>query len=194
MKESNPTCLSDGEIIDLYWLRDEAAIRETDRKYRGYLHAVAWGVLADALDCEECLNDTYLRTWNAIPPARPQFLQAFLAKITRRLAIDRRRTQERDKRIPGAAVDTLAELAETLCSSDTVETAYESTTIAAVINRYLRTLPDRELDLFVSRYFQSESIPAIARRVGLSASGVRKALERMRRELRDRLEKEGITL
>ncbi len=194
MKEAPAAFLSDEEIIALYWERDENAIRETDRKYKGYLYTLAWSILADSGDCEECLNDTYLRTWNAIPPTRPLFLQAFLAKITRRLAIDRRRAEERHRRIPAAATDALSELAETLSSEDTVERAYESAVIAAVMNRYLRTLSDRDLDLFVSRYFHADSVPTIARRVGMSASGVRKALGRMREDLREYLEKEGIEL
>ncbi len=194
MKETNPAYLPDGEIIELYWRRDESAIRETDRKYRGYLHTLVWGILANSEDCEECLNDTYLRTWNAIPPARPLFLQAFLAKITRRLALDRRRAQARGKRVPAASVDTLSELAESLVAGETLESAYESAVIAAVINRYLRTLGERDLDLFLSRYFHADSVSAIARRTGMSASGVRKALERMRGELRTYLEKEGIQL
>ncbi len=194
MKEAHAALLSDEEIIALYWERDENAIRETDRKYKGYLYTLAWSILADSGDCEECLNDTYLRTWNAIPPTRPLFLQAFLAKITRRLAIDRRRAEERHRRIPAAATAPLSELAETLSSEDTVERAYESAVIAAVMNRYLRTLSDRDLDLFVSRYFHADSVPTIARRVGMSASGVRKALGRMREELREYLEKEGIEL
>ncbi len=194
MKEANTTVLPDESILDLYWERNERAIRETDRKYRGYLYTLAWGILADNEDCEECINDTYLRTWNAIPPARPQFFQAFLAKITRRVAIDRRRGQARGKRIPSDAVDTLSELADSLASGESVETAYESAVIAAVLNRYLRTLPERDLDVFLGRYFHADSVSAIARRVGLSASGVRKALTRMREELRVYLEKEGIFL
>ncbi len=194
MKQTKAAFLSDEEIIDLYWARDENAIRETDRKYKGYLYTLAWNILSDSGDSEECLNDTYLRTWNAIPPTRPQFLQAFLAKITRRLAIDRRRAEERAKRIPMAATDALSELADSLASGETVELSYESAVIAAVINRYLRTLSDCDLDLFVSRYFHADSVPTLARRVGMSASGARKALARMREELRAYLEKEGIEL
>ncbi len=194
MKEKHPAVLSDDAILDLYWQRDESAIRETDRKYRGYLHTLAWSILADSEDCEECLNDTYLRTWNAIPPARPQFLQAFLAKITRRIALDRRRAEARGKRVPATATDTLSELADSLSSGETVESAYESAVIAAIINRYLRTLSERDLDIFISRYFHADSVSGIARRVGLSVSGVRKALEKMRGELRVHLEREGIWL
>ncbi len=194
MKQHTVSPPSDEAIIALYWQRNESAITETDRKYRPYLHTIAWNILAVDEDCEECLSDTYLRTWNAIPPTRPQSLRAFLAKITRRLAIDRRRTRSRERRVPSSRHDPLDELAESLAASDSVEQAYESTVIAATINRFLRTLDDRDLDLFIGRYFESDTVPAIAERVGMSKSGVRKALERLRERLRRELEKEGIEL
>ncbi len=194
MKSSTAAVPSDEAIIDLYWARNESAITETDRKYRPYLHTVAWNVLAVTEDCEECLSDTYLRTWNAIPPTRPQCLRAFLAKITRRLAIDRRRQDESRRRIPSGHNEALEELSESLASPDSVENAYESTVIAATINRFLRTLDDRDLDLFVGRYFESDTVPVIAERVGMSESGVRKALVRLREGLRREMEKEGIAL
>ena len=91
---------------------DERAIAETDRKYRGYLHTVAWNIVKDEQDCEECLNDTYLKTWNSIPPQRPNCLKAFLTKITRTIAIDRYRRERRQKRVPSECTLSLAELNE----------------------------------------------------------------------------------
>ena len=89
MELQTQAAMSDEQIVELYWRRDERAIRETDRKYQHFLLTVAHNILRDAQDCEECLNDTYLGAWNAIPPARPKVLQAFLATIMRRTAIDR---------------------------------------------------------------------------------------------------------
>lgn len=186
--------LSDESIVALYWERDEAAIRETDRKYHGYLRTVAWNIVKDESDCEECLNDTYLRTWNAIPPQRPQSLQAFLTKIVRGIAIDRYRANRRQKRVPSECTVSLSELAETLCGTDSIEAEYEATVVGQVISDYLRELPERDMSLFVSRYFCSDSLSAIAGRMGMSESGVKKALLRLREGLRIKLEQEGIHL
>ena len=185
--------VSDDAIIALYWNRDEAAIAETDRKYRGYLHTVAWNIVKDEQDCEECLNDTYLKTWNSIPPQRPSCLKAFLTKITRSIAIDRYRRERRQKRVPSECTLSLSELAETLCG-DSPEAEYESALVGRIINDYLRTLSERDMCLFVSRYFCSDSLTTIAERTGMSESGVKKALLRLREGLRERLEKEGIKL
>ena len=193
MKHMPSAPVSDEAIIALYWNRDEAAIVETDRKYRGYLHTVAWNIVKDEQDCEECLNDTYLKTWNSIPPQRPNCLKAFLTKITRSIAIDRYRRERRQKRIPSECTLSLSELAETLCG-DTPEAEYETALVGKIINEYLRTLSERDMCLFVSRYFCSDSLPAIAERTGMSESEVKKALLRLREGLRERLEKEGIKL
>ena len=194
MKESNAAALpSDEIIVDLYWNRNEAAIAETDRKYRGYLHTVAWNIVKDEQDCEECLNDTYLKMWHSIPPQRPSCLKAFLTKITRSIAIDRYRKERRQKRVPSECTLSLSELAETLCG-DSAEVEYESAVVGQVINTYLRTLSERDMCLFVSRYFCSDPIADIAEKCGMSESGVKKALLRLREGLRNELEKEGIKL
>ena len=194
VKDANTAALpSDEAIVDLYWARDEAAITETDRKYRGYLHTVAWNIVKDEQDCEECLNDTYLKTWNSIPPQRPNCLKAFLTKITRTIAIDRYRRERRQKRVPSECTLSLSELAETLCG-DSPEVEYESALVGKVINDYLRTLPERDMCLFVSRYFCSDPIGDIAEKCGMSESGVKKTLARLREGLREKLEKEGIKL
>ena len=194
MKDTTTAALpSDEVIVDLYWNRNEAAISETDRKYRGYLHTVAYNILKDEQDCEECLNDTYLKTWNSIPPQRPSCLKAFLTKITRSIAIDRYRRDRRQKRVPSECTLSLSELAETLCG-DSAEVEYESAVVGQVINTYLRTLSERDMCLFVSRYFCSDPIADIAEKCGMSESGVKKALLRLREGLREQLEKEGIKL
>ena len=194
MKQSTTAAIpSDEHIIELYWKRDESAITETDRKYRGYLHTVAWNIVKDEQDCEECLNDTYLKAWNSIPPQRPSCLRAFLTKITRSVAIDRYRKEKRQKRVPTECTLSLSELADTLCG-DSPEVEYESAVVGKVINTYLRTLSERDMCLFVSRYFCSDPIGDIAAKCGMSESGVKKALLRLREGLRGELEKEGIKL
>ena len=193
MKYADTAALSDEAIIALYWKRDESAITETDRKYRGYLHTVAYNIVRDSRDCEVCLNDTYLKAWNAMPPEKPNCLKAFLTRITRNIAIDRYRRERRQKRLSTECTLSLTELADTLCG-DTAEAEYEAAVIGRIINDYLRALSERDMCLFVSRYFCSDPIPAIAARTGMSESGVKKALLRLREGLRTQLEKEGITL
>ena len=185
--------MQDRQILDLYWAREEQAIAETKTKYEPYCRSIAWNILYDRLDTEECLNDTYLKTWNSIPPQRPNCLKAFLTKITRTIAIDRYRKERRQKRVPTECTLSLSELAETLCG-DSPEVEYESALVGKVINDYLRTLPERDMCLFVSRYFCSDPIGDIAEKCGMSESGVKKALARLREGLREKLEKEGIKL
>ncbi len=194
MRTNDRAPLSDAAIVDLYWQRDEQAIRETDRKYSRYLSTVADSILHDRSDTEECLSDTYLRAWNAMPPDRPQFLQAYLAKIIRRLSLDRIRAAARRGRVSTRHTVALEELTESLASGESAEAAYEASVISHIINRYLATLTERDRTVFICRYFCADTLPDIAAQVGLSRGGVRKALERLREGLRTELEKEGITL
>jgi RNA polymerase sigma-70 factor (ECF subfamily) len=106
---ANEGVLADERIIELYNLRDESAISATDRKYRSYLYTIAFNILSNNEDSEECLNDTYLKTWNSIPPAMPRVLKAFLSRITRNTAIDKYDMQTADKRVPIAACDDLSD-------------------------------------------------------------------------------------
>ena len=193
MSEKSQSPLADASIIELYNARDERAISETDRKYGKYCHAIAYNILYSKEDAEECVNDTYLKAWNSIPPQRPNCLKAFLTKITRTIAIDRYRRERRQKRVPTECTLSLSELAETLCG-DSPEVEYESALVGKVINDYLRTLSERDMCLFVSRYFCSDPIADIAEKCGMSESGVKKALLRLREGLREKLEKEGIRL
>ena len=106
-KEKSCELLSDEQIIDLYFAREERAIKETDHKYGKYLFTIAYNIVQDTLDCEECLNDTYLNTWNRIPPTRPSIFHAFLSKIMRNIAVDRYRHNKAQKRALSRSVNTL---------------------------------------------------------------------------------------
>lgn len=186
--------LSDEQILDLYFARAERAIAETDKKYCQYLHTVAYNILANDQDVEECLQDTYLRVWNAIPPERPNVFYAYLAKITRNLSLSRYKAARRQKRILSEASVSLEELGE--CVPDDGEATYhlDSAIIAYVINRYLRSVPERRMYIFVSRYFYALTVPQIAKRLSCSVSLVKKELVEIRRALRQELEKEGIDI
>ena len=183
--------MSDEEIIALYWQRDENAIRATDAKYRDYLMAIARNIVRDLRDCEECLNDTYLDAWNAIPPKRPTLLQAFLATIMRRTAIDRHRANTRDKRVPTDAIDSFDELEYVIVGGEQPAKMAEAEHLAALISGYVRGLSRRRKYVFMARYFAARSIAEVAEALSCSEATVNRDIARIRDELRTLLEKEG---
>ena len=184
------TAMEDSRIVDLYWARNEQAISESDKKYGRMLHSLSYSLLSSHEDAEECVNDTYVDAWDAIPPARPQFLGAFLSKITRRISIDRFRERHRDKR--GGIDNLCAELSECIASEDDTVREYDSRRITEEINAFLLSQPKQKRVMFVLRYFYSESIEVVALKTGASQSSVKTALFRMRGELRKRLEEQDL--
>lgn len=187
--------MRDEEIIELYWLRDETAITETDRKYKSYLLTVAYNIVHDSLDCEECLNDIYIGAWNAMPPSRPRVLKAFLTTIMRRIAINRYHVNTRKKSIPSELSVLLSELGEWIADdSDSVSAEFDARRLAAVISDYIRALPERRKFIFMSRYYLAEPIDSIARELGLSRSMINKELAAIRSGLKEKLESEGYTV
>lgn len=189
--ETSMHILSDDDIVELYWSRDERAIDETDKKYGKYLYTIAYNILYDGSDCEECLNDTYLGTWNRIPPTRPKAFQAFLSKIMRNIAVDRFRHKNASKRIPSEMTVSLSELDECIsCNSDISEEFIISETVK-VLNDYLHTLSVRQEFIFVCRYYYSDSIINIAKMLGLSEATVYRELADIRKGLKEKLSQGG---
>ena len=186
--------MSDEQIVELYWQRDERAIQETDRKYQHFLLTVAHNILRDAQDCEECLNDTYLGAWNAIPPARPKVLQAFLATIMRRTAIDRYKAGKRQKRIDSELTVALSEVEEFLADGSDPAAELDAHELGRVISEFIRALPKRRMYIFMSRYYTARPIGEIARLLGCSESTVNKEIAAIKRDLKEMLEKEGYSL
>lgn len=183
--------MEDSHIVDLYWKRDEAAIARTADKYGNYLHAIAYGVLANAPDADECVNDTYLDAWNAMPPHRPSVLSVFLGKITRRVSIDRWRKRTAGKR-GGAEIDrVLDELEDCVSGDGGVEEEVERRELIGRINAFLRGLPADERRVFLCRYWYLEPVSAVAERFGFTESKVAAMLRRTRVKLRTLLAKEG---
>lgn len=183
--------MEDREIIELYFRKEEAAIRETDSKYGAYCFAVADNILHNREDAEECVIDTWLHTWNAIPPRKPDNLRMFLAKITRNLSFNRFQSRNAAKRGGGEIVLVLDELAECIaCESDIVR-EYEARELGQCIRRFVRSLPEREGNLFVRRYFFTETMEEIARKYGLTRNYVGVILSRTRKKLKNHLIKEG---
>ena len=189
---TEPLC--DEQIVALYWQRDESAIRETDRKYKHYLLSIAQGIVGNAGDSEECLNDTYLKAWNSIPPERPRVLQAFLAIIMRHIAVDRYRTERRQKRVPTELTASLSELEALTADGTTLTEVHDAHEISRTVNAYLRTLSDRRLYIFTKRYYFSQPISQIADALHVSRSTVKQELAVIKNGLREALAKEGYTV
>ena len=183
--------LTDEEIVDLYWNREEKAISETDKKYGAYLYKIAYNIVHDKLDCEECLNDTYLGTWNRIPPTRPNQFQVFVSKIMRNIAINRFQSNHASKRIPSELVVSLDELDACLPSTPASEEEMAIQEIARILNEYLDGLSRKEQLLFVCRYYYSDRVREIAEILKTNDRAIYRALASIRDGLKAALEKEG---
>lgn len=183
--------MEDAQIVQLYWDRSEQAIDETAAKYGPYCHSIAIRILQDSQDAEECVNDTYLSAWNAMPPHRPSVLATFLGKITRRLSIDRWRTKSRSKRGADQVILALDELRECVDARNSIDHIIEAKALTACINRFLDDLPAGQRCIFLQRYWYLAPIDQIASANGYSRSKVTSMLYRLRKALREHLEKEG---
>ncbi len=186
--------MEDEVIVELYWQRDEEAIRASQTKYGGYCGSIAQNLLADRLDAEECVNDTWAGAWEAMPPHRPQRLRLFLGKITRRLACDVLRAKNAQKRGGGEYPAALEELGECVPPAPGVEAAVEARELEELVDRFLHTLPERDCSVFLRRYWYAEPLGAVAERYGLKLNTVKTSLFRTRKKLRTYLEKEGVLL
>ena len=186
--------MEDSRIISLYWARSEQAITETDKKYGAYCRRIADNILNDRQDSEECVNDTWLRAWNAMPPQRPSKLAAFLGTIARNLALDRWRESRTKHRGGGQVELALEELAECISSRDGEERWMEELVLTEVLNRFLTILPQESRIIFLRRYWYLCPVKEIARSMGVSENKVKMSLMRSRNKLRELLEKEGITV
>ena len=184
----------DEAIIELYWQRDQQAIQETAGKYGTFLHSIAWNILRSHGDAEECVNDTYLRTWNAIPPARPSAFRAWLGRITRNLSLDRWKQSRAEKRGGDGMEVLLGELDQCVPAPHGTEQALEDQEIAALISRFLRELPKDSRVMFLRRYWYGEDIADIAQTLNCGQGKVKSSLFRTRKALRSYLEKEGVAL
>ena len=177
--------MDDKQIIELYFERSEEAIGESSKKYGGYCRTIAGNILSSSADVEECVSDTWLRVWGAIPPNRPECLRAFIGRIIRNLALDRLRAAK--KRCP-----IQEELAECLLQRDPTAGMTERVVLTAALDRFLAGLPSRKRKMFLRRYWYFSTVEELARDFGMSESGVKMTLLRLRRELQVQLKQEGI--
>lgn len=186
--------MEDKDIVALYWAREEQAIDETKLKYGRYCHSIAYNMLHNREDAEECVNDTYLGAWNSMPPHKPELLPAFLGKITRNLSLKRWRCETADKRGGGELPLVLEELQECVPSGSGVDEEIQVKELAGIIDTFLRGISEVERSVFISRYWYTDSVADICSRFGYGQSKVKMMLSRTRKKLLDKLEKEGIIL
>ncbi len=186
--------MNDIEIIGLYNQRDQSAVGKTEEKYGRYCYTIAWNVLNDHEDSQECINDTWLDTWNAIPPARPFSLKAFVGKITRNNALNRLEKNRAKKRGSGEYALCLDELAECVSGKDEVGEFIDHEHLVTILNDFLSHLKKEQRILFVRRYWYGSPVKEIADAYGLSENNVKVTLMRLRNRLKERLEKEGVSV
>lgn len=186
--------MEDNQIIKLYQERSETAISETANKYGVYCHSIAYRILHNEEDSEECVNDTYFRTWNSIPPQNPNVFSVFLGKITRNLALDKYRYYNREKRGNGQTVVVLEELEHCIPSRKSTEQEIDDKMLVELLNTFLENLPVKKRTIFVQRYWYLRSISEIAQEFHVSESNIKITLFRIRNKLKNVLEKEGIVL
>ena len=184
--------MTDEEIICLLEARDEAALRLTQGKYGAYCKAIARNILGNPEDAEECENETLFKLWNAIPPAKPRTLKAFIGKIARNTALDSYERGAAAKRGGGQAELALLEIGECLGYENDFERIIESGIITAVLNRFLSSLPKQQRIVFLKRYWFFIDISEIASELDMSESKVKSVLFRLRKKLKIELEKEDI--
>lgn len=184
--------MEDQELIALYWNREESAITQTKERYGPYCYAIAWNLLGDQQDSEECVSDTWLRAWQSIPPQRPLRLSLFLGKITRNLSLDRLRKRKAEKRGCGQGNAVLEELAECIPSPGSVSQIAEDRELTASINRFLHGLSSRDCQVFLARYWFGRTVKEISGSFSMTENAVKVCLHRTRNRLKLHLEKEGV--
>ncbi len=183
---------SDEQIVELYLSRNENAIVETEVKYGKMLFRIAYNILHDRLDCEECKNDTYLAVWHAIPPAKPSVFPAFITQIMRNIATKRYKAKTSLKRIPAELTVSTEELEELLHDENTPPEEYNAKELGKLISNYLRTLSDRQQYIFIGRFYMAETIEHLAGRLNIGVATVHRETEKIKQGLKKYLKKNGV--
>lgn len=184
--------MEDSEILKLYSGRSENALAETEKKYGRYCYAIAHRILGDDGETEECVNETYFKAWNSIPPATPKILSVFLGKIVRNTALDLYEKKNRIKRGGGDFALVLDELAECADGSGCVESEIESRELSAAVREFLDGIDTDKRRIFILRYWYVMSVKEIAQRQGMKESNVKVTLHRLREQLRKELKEKDL--
>ncbi len=185
--------MEDREIVELYWQRSDRAVQESEKKYGPWCRTIARNIVADPRDAEECVSDTWLRAWNAMPPQRPKLLRPWLGKVVRNLAINRWEKNRAQKRYAGVEL-LLDELSEAIPSPQTVERTLEARELGELISAWLRDLPAQDRKLFLRRYWNGEALKDLAGPLGESQEQLAQRTFRLRRALKTELERNGVSL
>lgn len=185
--------MDDKQIIELYFNRDEQAIKETEFKYGAFCQRIAMNILSSREDAEECVNDTYYSVWNQIPPVIPDVFKAFLGRITRNLSISRFRAMHAKKRYSGIEV-MLSELDDCIPSTASVEQSIEARELGGYISEWLDSLQEEDRVLFVRRYWFGDEVQALAKACGITAAKMAQKMLKLRKGLKADLEKKGVAL
>lgn len=186
--------MDDSEILKLYFERNELAIAKTAEKYGSYCYYIAYSILSDNCESEECVNDTYLSAWNSIPPKHPKMLRAFLGRITRNISLNRLYSKNAEKRGGNAVLLSLDEIEEFTPAADSAQRAADDSELSLIINRFLGALTAENRKIFMRRYWYLSSVKEIAEDFGISEGKVKMSLHRSRKKLRKLLEEEGISI
>ncbi len=183
--------MDDNEIIELFFARDEGAIEAAGREYGAYCASIARNILGDQGAAEECVNDTWLKCWQSIPPQRPRSLKGYAGRIVRNLALSARRSENAQKRGGGQVQLALDELSEVVSGGETPEGALDRETFRGALDGFLAGLADRDRNLFLRRYWYLDSVEQLAKRFRMSRTHVTTTLHRLRQKLRVHLQQEG---
>lgn len=184
--------MEDTQIIDLYWARDEEAIQATDALYGRRLNALSQKILLNREDAEESVNDTYMKTWQALPPHRPRYFYAFLAAICRHLSLDRLDWKTAAKR--SGEVVALTEEMEACIPDMSHDRRMEGKEIGRILDAFLEGLPKDSRLIFLRRFWYADSIAEIAQRYDMSESKVKMQITRTKDKLRAYLKNEEVYL
>ena len=186
--------MDDSVIVQMYWNRNEEALSATAKKYGLYCFSIAENILGNNEDAEECVNDTYLQTWNSIPDNKPKMLSTYLAKITRNLSFNRYKRNNAEKRGGGQIDLVLDELSDLIISPDESDKEFDSRLLSKAINAFLSNLSVEKRQIFMCRYWYADSIKDIAKRFDMTENNVSVTLNRLRQKLSEHLKESGYEL
>lgn len=185
--------MDDKQIVELFWERNESAISEAQAKYTKYCTSISYSILKSNEDSEECVNDTFMRAWQSIPPAKPESLTGYLGKLTRNIALDKLRAEQTKKR--GGDYALIFEELENVLSDDTSpHDALEEKLLASKISEFLRGVSYKKRMMFIGRYWNMLSVTELAQEYGISEASVKTVMYRTREELKRFLKKEGFEI
>lgn len=186
--------VSDDEIVELYWQRNEMAIQITSDKYGKFLYRIAYNIVHDHCDCEECQNDTYLNVWNAIPPTRPQSFRAFIARIMRNVATDKYYEKTSKERVPSELTVSMEECKDFISHNENPDDDILAEELGKTISCFLRSLSERDQYIFMSRFYLVEPIEVIAKELNVTESAIYKKLTKLKTDLKEYLQEKGVLL